>query len=258
MTNLSKSDSAFPLPSNINGHVRTLFREGRLECQHAPAFDHIETDARLVIVGITPGAVQQANANHALSAAIRAGMSMPEGLRHAKFAGSFSGLMRNNLVDMLNHVGAHTALGVETCAALFDPKLRGAVHFTSALRHPVFRDGKNYNGTPNMIRTPVLRLMIENYLAEEVQALPDALWLALGPKPLVALRHLVSIGKLDGRRLLPVLPHPSRENGERIKFFLDRKPREELSGKTVPAPMEKGRDELRAHFARQAASRGRA
>jgi hypothetical protein len=43
----------------------------------------------------------------------------------------------------------------------------GAVHFTSALRYPVFGDGGNYNGTPNMLRTPILRAMVDTLLAAE-------------------------------------------------------------------------------------------
>jgi hypothetical protein len=38
--------------------------------------------------------------------------------------------------------------------------------------------------------------MVETLLAAEVRALPNALWLLLGPKPTAALHHLVHLGML--------------------------------------------------------------
>ena len=96
-------------------------------------------------------------------------------MKHAKFVGSFSGPLRNNIVRMLDSVGVHDVLGVPTCASLFDAA-HEQVHFTSALRYPVFLDGANYNGNPDLLRTPFLRQMVETFLAAEARALPGALW----------------------------------------------------------------------------------
>jgi hypothetical protein len=224
----------------------TLHTEGSLSVVYAP-FDHVPTKARLVVVGITPGAVQAENALAAFRTALQAGLPYAEASRRAKLTGSFSGPMRDNLVAMLDHVGAQRALGVPSFARTFDPAC-GLVHFTSALRHPVFISGKNFNGTPNMLRTPILRRMIETDLAAEAKALPDALWLPLGRKPAVAISHLVRLGVLDGRRVVEGFPHPSGENSERITYFLERKARSLLSINTPPAPIDAARDALRAHF----------
>lgn len=229
----------------------TLQTENKLSVVWAP-FDHVPGTARLVVVGITPGAVQAENALTAFRSALLAGHSPVEASRRAKLAGSFSGPMRNNLVAMLDHVGAHRVFGVATCAEVFDPN-RELAHFTSALRHPVFVNGHNYNGTPDMLRTPTLRSVVERYLAEEVALLPNALWLPLGPKALAPLRHLVSRGVLDASRVIDGLPHSSGANGERIKYFLGRKPRAALSLKTPPEPIDAGREAVRAQLARLAA-----
>jgi hypothetical protein len=87
--------------------------------------------------------------------------------------------------------------------------------------------------------------MIETHLAAEVHALPHALWLPLGPKPARALRHLVSLGLLDGGRVLDGLPHPSGLNGERVATFLGRVRPETVSVKTRPERLLRTRDTLR-------------
>jgi len=207
--------------------------------------------ARLAIVGITPGAQQAEKALAAFRRALAAGATEAKALRIAKSAASFSGRMRNTLIAMLDLVGAPAALGARSAAEFFEPGFEG-VHFTSALRHPVFAKGKNYNGAPNMLRSPVLRAMVEEHLAAEVQALPEAMWLPLGPKSVPALEHLVTRGVLDRSRLLPALPHPSGANAERTVYFLGRKPRADLSPKTDGTALDAAREWLTAAFAAMA------
>ena len=229
----------------------TLHAEDNISVVWAP-FDHIPASARVVVVGITPGAAQAENALAAFRSALQAGLSPSEASRLAKLKGSFSGPLRNNLVAMLDHVGAHRLLGVASCAKVFDPASELA-HFTSTLRYPVFVGGENYNGDPGMLRTPVLRRMVETHLAAEARALPDAVWLPLGPKALAAAHHLVRLGALDRDQILEGLPHPSGANGERIAYFLGRKAETALSAKTRPAPIDAARQVLRAQLTRLAA-----
>lgn len=199
----------------------TLAEDGPLRVAYAP-FEHIALNARLVLVGITPGRTQAIAAIHAAQVASAKGQSLAETLRSAKLTASFSGAMRSNLVAMLDGIGVAQHLGLKSAAELFTS--RGEhVHLTSALRYPVFKDGENYNGTPDMIRTPLLRRMLETHLAEEACLLPNALWLPLGPKAGQALRHLVGMGLLDPTRILDGLPHPSGANGERVAVFMGRK-----------------------------------
>lgn len=225
-----------------------LFAEaGPLRVERA-AFDHVEVGAKLVIVGITPGAQQRDLANAAHAHAIGQGRSNQDADRTAKFAASFGGAMRSNLVRLLDHVGASRSLGLASFAEAFDPALRGRVHFTSALRYPVFVNGANFNGQPDMLATPLLRSMIETLLVEEAQALPGAIWQPLGDKPLAALNHLVSLGVLKTSQIAPPLPHPSGANAERIAFFLGTKKAADLSAKTNPAKLEGLRRELSAFY----------
>jgi hypothetical protein len=220
-----------------------LEQQGSLTVTYAP-FDHIALRADLVLVGITPGRTQAINAIVAGSAALKAGKGYAEASRLAKFTGSFSGPMRTNLVSMLDHIGLASAFGIATCANLFDPEYE-RVHFTSALRYPVFVGNANYNGTPDILKTPVLKSMIDGCLADEAQRLSNAVWLPLGPQPARALDNLCKRGLLDRRRVLEGLPHPSGANAERISYFTGRKARRLLSSKTNSETLDAAFNKLR-------------
>jgi hypothetical protein len=220
--------------------------EGRLTVSYAP-FDHVVPSARVVLVGITPGAQQAANALIAARSAVNAGLSDAEALKAAKVFASFSGPMRNNLVLMLDHVGLADWLGVRSCSSLWSEDSR-LVHFTSALRYPVFVDGANYSGQPSMVTTPILQAMLKGYLGAEADALRQAVWVPLGPKAAEGVGQLVKIGRLDAARVLAGLPHPSGANAERIAYFLGRKDRPNLSIKTDPDSLDRARNTLLAQL----------
>lgn len=220
----------------------TIARDHRVAIQWAP-FDYTPPEARLVIVGITPGRQQANNALQAYRDALRRGEPQGAALRHAKFVGSFSGDMRKHLVPMLDSIGVDKYLGVASCAKVFDPGCTLA-HFTSALRYPVFIDGANYNGTPEPLRTPLLRQVIETFLAQEARALPNALWLPLGPKPATVVEHLSRMGLIPADHVLSGMPHPSPANIERIRYFLGLKDRSALSSRTRADTIDAARDAL--------------
>ena len=67
-----------------------LKRDLNMGDRYAP-FDHIARNARIVIVGITPGRVQAVNAVSAARNVIERGGPVPEALAEAKLTGSFSG-----------------------------------------------------------------------------------------------------------------------------------------------------------------------
>ena len=224
----------------------------RIECS---AFDHVEQGARLVIVGITPGAQQRDLASKAFANALSVGMPAARASRTAKFAASFGGAMRANLIRMLDMVGAASLVGIASLADAFDPATERKVHFTSALRYPVFHNGANYNGQVPMLSSPVLRSMIETLLAEEVRQLPNAVWQPLGDKPMAALKHLEGLGILDEKQIAPALPHPSGANAERISFFLGNKAEEDLSSKTNAAKVRFQRIAIDAFYAGRTGNR---
>ncbi|WP_426037998.1 hypothetical protein [Brevundimonas sp. DC300-4] len=222
----------------------TIGEHGTVSVSYAP-FDFINRSAELVLVGLTPGRTQAANAIEALQQAFAADKTQDEALRIAKSTASFSGSMRSSLVAMLDAVGVPAKFG-RTSAQEFFASGSDLVHFTSALRYPVYlANGDNYSGAPDPLGHPVLRSMIESHLAEEAAALPKAIWVPLGKGAAASLQHLVGCGVLDGRRVLSGLPHPSGANAERIAYFLGRKSCDQLSVKTNAARIDDARERLR-------------
>jgi hypothetical protein len=211
---------------------------------YAP-FDHINRNARIAIVGITPGLQQATNALRAYQNARQRGTPVDTALETAKSFASFSGPMRTNLVAMLDHIGLARWLGVPSCAELFDTRTDLA-HFTSALRYPVTFRGQNYAGTPGILTNPFTRTEFEQWFVPEAKTLRDAVWVPLGPSVTNALESLTGSGLIPHERILSGLPHPSGANAERVAYFLGRKARAALSTKVDPDKLDAARATLLA------------
>lgn len=224
-------DREIETPSRLLIDTDTHGRKA-LTIAYAP-FDHMTRCAQIVIVGLTPGRQQMCNALFEARKLLRAGATEAEAMAGAKVHASFSGPMRNNLIAMLDDIGVNRLLGLDTTAELW-ANSSDLVHFTSALRYPVFVNGENFSGTPNIVRTPVLRRHLDRWFGTEMAALKDAIFVPLGPKADEALRVVAAERQIDPHRVLSGLPHPSGANAERIAFFLGRKPRNELSNKVAP------------------------
>ena len=200
---------------------------GDLAVYYAP-FEFLNSKARIVLVGITPGPTQMANANRTARQALLSGCSFEATVRQAKEAAAFSGTsLRRNLVSQLNHWGVHTWLGLSDSAELFG-SARELLQTTSLLRYPVFKDGEKYEGNPSMVRNKWLRAQLMERFVQEVQQLPDAIFLSLGPKVQEVMDTLVHEGELSADRVFTGLLHPSGENGYRIKYM--------LSDRSAPPP----------------------
>jgi hypothetical protein len=220
----------------------TIARDGNIEVQYAP-FEFINPQARVVLVGITPGRTQMVNALRECRRQLQAGASKEVALKAAKQTGAFSGAMRPNLIALMDAIGLHRWLGVDSCEALFGSASH-LVQTTSVLRNPVFVNGENYNGTPRMTVNPLLRQQLLEGFAQDARALPKAVFLPLGDKVSAGLHWLADQGALDRTRILDGLPHPSGANAERIAYFLGRKAKGDLSAKTSPGKLDEAKAQL--------------
>lgn len=201
-----------------------------LSTWYAP-FEYVNKGAKIVLCGITPGLQQADVALSAAKDALIRGESVEEAQIRAKETGSFAGVMRTNLVSMLDSIEINRLLEIESCSQLFGER-SDLVHYTSALRYPVLKDGGNYSGDIKMVRNSYLWNQIADGLQEESKALPDALWIPLGPVVGAVFQKLIELEVIRESRCLLGLPHASGANSERIKYFLGEKSRENLSSKT--------------------------
>lgn len=219
-----------------------LAKEGKMEVCYAP-FEWVNVQARVVIVGITPGRTQMLNAIKEARQQLDRGANAEHALKAAKLTGAFSGTMRPNLVGLLDHVGINKWLGVKSCDELFERSAH-LIQSASVLRNPVFIDRENYSGTPNMLRNPLLREHLLSYFGKDMQSLQNAVFVPLGDKVVEALHFVADQGLLSRDRILDGLPHPSGANAERIAYFLGKKRRDDLSKKTNPVKLDEARESI--------------
>ena len=193
-----------------------LFGDKGLDVYYTP-FHHAEKNARVALIGLTPGFTQMEEAFRAAKSGQRAGLSGADLFAHIDATGSFSGPMRSNLIRMLDEIGLNERLGIASCRDLFAGRT-GMAHFTSAVSAPIFKAGENYNGS--LIRVPALREWILQNLAEELAALPsDAIIIPLGKGAAEAVGLIASERLIDARRCLVGFPHPSGANGHGRRLF---------------------------------------
>jgi len=209
-----------------------LFSDDRLSVFYSP-FEYVNTGARVVLCGITPGRTQAIKANMIARDKLLSGATISDAQEAAKAAASFDKL-RSNLSAMLDEIGLNKLLDIDSCEQLFGLHAN-MVHYTSAIRYPtVLASGDGYNGTPRPDAHPYLRQIMDKCLASEAETLADCIWVPLGKGAGEAMDYLIRQGVLTSDRVLRGLPHPSGANAERVAYFLGRKSRSQLSNKTNP------------------------
>ncbi len=199
-----------------------LWRDEPLSVFYAP-FDWVNTEAKIMLVGITPGQHQATEALREARRCLLAGNTSEQALSSADAVGAFSGPMRANLVAMLDGIGVSDALGIDSTIRLFGTHHHLAAH-ASAIDYPVFIKGKNYGGTgPSLTRHSVLASLVRASLGARVGMAPDALVVPMGKAVQGAVGMLTEEGLLDQRRCLLGFPHPSGANGWRARQYAERR-----------------------------------
>ncbi|RDW21406.1 hypothetical protein CWR48_03100 [Oceanobacillus arenosus] len=193
-----------------------------LEIYYAP-FEYVNEQAKVVIVGITPGLFQMKQSYSTVINAKDQLTDNEEILREVKNNSSFQGPMRKNLIMMLDELQLHKHLGLLSTNELFSTA-SNLVQTTSLLPYPVFYRGKNYSGsTPNMLKTELLKKYVINYFAAELKSMDNPLIIPLGVNVSKVLNYLAESNYIESNSILNGFPHPSGGNGHRHKQFSENK-----------------------------------
>lgn len=194
-------------------------RDGDLAIYYAP-FESVNRQAKLVLVGITPGPTQMVNACMAARSVLQNGGSHEEAIGAGKMTGAFSGEpLRSNLLRQLRHWGVHEWLQIDDVEDLFG-RSRHLLQTTSLIRYPAFVGETPYDGTPNMLGHPLLRRYLNEFFVREVQELPDAVFVSLGATVQRVLEALVAEGVLPRERVITGMQHPSGQSTYRINYLV--------------------------------------
>lgn len=193
-------------------------KEGKIEIYYAP-FDHINLNASIIIVGITPGWSQMEKSFKTVIKELKVNNDFSLALKKVKSECSFAGSMRNNLIKMLDELELDKKLNIKSTSELFEIE-NSFLHSTSIIKYPVFNNGKNYTGsTPSPLKSEILWKQIEKLFIPEISEFKGKLIIPLGKSVSEILSKIQSENKLNSNFILNGFPHPSGANGHRAKQF---------------------------------------
>jgi hypothetical protein len=195
--------------------------EGRYSLEYVP-FEHVNLEARLVIVGITPGPNQRDDAYDETKLLLGRGQTGEEMLRRVKKHAAFGGpTMRPNLERMLDAMGVMNLVGGGRAAELWAGRAH-LLHATSVVPHAAFLGSKPFAGSfEEILRVDLLRRCFEqDFLPTLSRIARDAYYIALGPTPAAALSFAADKGLIDRSRILGWLAHPSTQGGSQVSVYL--------------------------------------
>lgn len=202
-----------------------LFRKNNMEIYYAPHNEIVNCNAKIFIVGITPGWTQTSiaykTAHDGLVKKLDYDLIKKECKRNSRFAGS----MRKNLIEMLDELNLNEKLQIKSCLELFEEQDE-LLHTTSMIPYPVFINNKNYTGfNPRILDNEVLKNYLRNYFYKEVEKLPNVLIIPLGKAVEEVLEVMINENLINREQCLLGFPHPSGANGHRKKQFEENKVR---------------------------------
>ena len=188
-------------------------KDGNIEIYYAP-FDYINSKAKIVIVGITPGLQQMTQSFQV----IKDGKSLKE----VKDLSSFKGSMRTTLIKYMDELKINKILKIKSCESLFDLDSK-YLHTTSLVKYPVFDKGKNYSGV-NILKKKILLDFIEDNFLKELEMHQNSIIVPLGNTVSSTIDYLNTKHQLKLRCFLKGFPHPSGLNvGKNIQFKENKK-----------------------------------
>ena len=200
--------------STITNKNFLIKREDNIEIYYAP-FDYINSKAKIMIVGITPGLQQMLQSFEA----VNEGRSLKE----VKDLSSFKGSMRTTLIKYLDALNINKKLRIKSCESLFNINSK-YLHSTSLIKYPVFNKGKNYSGS-GLLKKKILLDFLEAHFVKELKKLDKTIIVPLGNTVSSTIDYLNNEFKLNLKCFLKGFPHPSGLNVRKDIQFKENKVR---------------------------------
>ena len=197
---------------NVKDKKFLLEKEKNIEIYYAP-FDYINSKAKIVIVGITPGLQQMLQSYEVIN--------QRKSLKEVKDLSSFKGSMRTGLIKYLDELKINDILKIKSCESLFN-KDSNYLHTTSLVKYPVFHKGKNYSGA-NILKKKILLDFIEKRFLGELKILKNSIIIPLGNTVSSTIEYLNNKYNLELACFLKGFPHPSGANARKSIQFKENK-----------------------------------
>jgi len=200
--------------STITNKNFLIKREDNIEIYYAP-FDYINSKAKIMIVGITPGLQQMLQSFEA----VNEGRSLKE----VKDLSSFKGSMRTTLIKYLDALNINKKLRIKSCESLFNINSK-YLHSTSLIKYPVFDKGRNYSGS-GLLKKKILLDFLEAHFVKELKKLDKTIIVPLGNTVSSTIDYVNNEFKLNLKCFLKGCPHPSGLNVRKDIQFKENKVR---------------------------------
>lgn len=192
-----------------------LYGNEKIRIVYTP-FEYVNKNAKLVLIGITPGETQLLNAYRA----VIDGQSEKE----IKKIAAFSGDMRRVLVNSLNSIWPKGLFDVSDCAELFGEK-NCLIHSTSLLKDAVFE----FNQTKNCFvdfreankiwKNDILYKEFENNFLSECKKLSeDIVLICLGDRVFDVIEEAKEKDLINQDNII-FIPHPSGASPYREYYY---------------------------------------
>lgn len=193
--------------------------EKQIAIYYAAHNEYFNPNAKVFIIGITPGFAQMETSIVAARRCIEEQIPLDEIPYICKKEARFAGQLRKNIITMLDELKLGVYLGLESTELLFGAADE-MLHTTSMLPFATFVKGKNYTGhTPELMKNDLLRTEVEAHFYPQVEALKEALIIPLGKCVEEVVSRLIEKGIIEEGQCLIGFPHPSGANVNRKKQF---------------------------------------
>ena len=187
-------------------------RDNNIKIYYAP-FDYINSKAKIMIIGITPGLQQMVQSFEAVNNG--------RTLKEVKDLSSFKGSMRTTLIKYLDALKINKKLRIKSCESLFNINSR-YLHSTSLIKYPVFDKGKNYSGS-SLLKKKILLDFLETHFVKELKKLDKTIIVPLGNTVSSTIDYLNDKFNLKLKCFLKGFPHPSGLNVRKDVQFKENK-----------------------------------
>ena len=194
-------------------------------------FEQINHQAKLVLVGITPGPTQMDASYRIAGTALRSALPAEIVLRKAKQAAAFDG-MRPRINEMLDHFQIPRKLGLGSATSLWGSNF-DSFHPTSIVPNAAFKADKYFNGPfKEVITNSLLRREFEDgFVASLTKFTGMPFFVAMGPVVDEAIKWCIARGMIAPNQYLGYLPHPSGNAGSQFSYFMRQKSLDQLKPK---------------------------
>ena len=201
-------------------------KDNNIEIYYAPHNENFNKDAKIFIVGITPGFQQMSTAISTARKELEHTDNIEAIQYKCKVAARFSGSLRKNIISMLDDLKLNELMNVNSSSELFDEK-DNLLHTVSLIQYPVFVKKENYTGhTPKLIKNEFLmKYVYDNFINEfkRLENSEDVLLIPLGKAVEEILLKLQDDNIIGENQILLGFPHPSGANVNRVKQFEENK-----------------------------------